>query len=68
MKKKVTIMAGVGAAFVAGALLSPIGLADAGHTNVVLTAELRGREEVDPTGAMRRVADRKGPSGNCLSR
>lgn len=60
MRKKITITAGIGAALAAGALLSPIGLAEAGHTNTVLTTELRGREEVDPTGAMRRVGDRNG--------
>lgn len=61
MHKKVTILAGVGAAFAAGALFSPIGLAGAGHTNTVLTADLDGRQEVAADGSTRRlVGDRNG--------
>jgi hypothetical protein len=61
MRKKVTITAGIGAALAAGALFSPIGLADAGHENTVLTADLDGRQEV-ATGATnnRRVGDPNG--------
>jgi hypothetical protein len=34
--------------------------ASAGHTNPVLTAELDGRQEVDPTNSRARVGDRNG--------
>ena len=53
MRKKMAIGAALGTAFLGGALLSPIGLASAGHTNEVLVADLDGRDEVtkgDPNG------------------
>lgn len=53
MRKKMAIGAALGTAFLGGALLSPIGLASAGHENSVLTAQLSGRQEVakgDPNG------------------
>ena len=53
MRKKMAIGAALGSAFLGGALLSPIGMASAGHTNDVLAAELSGRQEVpkgDPNG------------------
>ena len=53
MRKKMAIGAALGTAFLGGALLSPIGIANAGHTNDVLAAQLSGRQEVakgDPNG------------------
>lgn len=46
MRKKLLTVAGVGAAFAAGALFGPLGPADAGHTNKLLVAGLDGRTEV----------------------
>ncbi len=40
----------VGLAGAAGAILSPIGIAGAGHTNTVLVANLQGENEVPPGG------------------
>ena len=40
----------VGMAGAAGAILSPIGIAGAGHTNTVLVANLQGENEVPPGG------------------
>ena len=46
MKNKLKVAAGLSMAFAAGALLGPLGSADAGHTNKVLEATLTGRNEV----------------------
>lgn len=50
MIRKLSLVGGLGAAFAAGALLAPLGIAGAGHTNNVLEADLDGRREV-ATGA-----------------
>lgn len=55
MRKKIAIGAGLATAFLGGALLSPIGIAGAGHTNSVLEADLSGRQEVDSTATSRRM-------------
>jgi hypothetical protein len=46
VKKKLTIAAGLSAAFAAGALFGPLSTADAGHSNTLLEASLDGRSEV----------------------
>lgn len=46
MKNKMKVAAGVSAAFAIGALIGPLNSAGAGHTNLVLQAELKGRNEV----------------------
>ena len=46
----------VGAGLAAGALLTPIGGALAGHTNTVLSAELDGRQEVRTDATDKRIA------------
>lgn len=50
MRKNVKIVMGAALAFAAGGVLAPITIANAGHTNSVLTTELDGRSEV-ATGA-----------------
>ena len=50
MRKKLIAVAGLGAAFTAGAAFGPLGVAGAGHANSVLAATLDGRSEVR-TGA-----------------
>lgn len=61
MKNKLKIAAGVSAAFAAGALFGPLNGASAGHTNTVLEADLRGREEVVTDSRNRRnVGDPNG--------
>ncbi len=61
MKNKLKIAAGVSAAFAAGALFGPLDGASAGHTNTVLEASLKGRNEV-ATGAInnKKVGDPNG--------
>lgn len=54
MKTKIMLAAGISAAFAAGALFGPLSGADAGHTNSVLEADLRGRNEVSSTDTSRR--------------
>ncbi len=46
MKNKLKLAAGISAAFVAGALVGPLSSANAGHTNVILETDLKGRNEV----------------------
>ena len=55
MRKKLGTVVGVGAAFAAGALFGPLGAADAGHTNTVLSADLDGRTEVATGAANNRI-------------
>ena len=56
MRIKLKVVAGISAALAAGTLFGPLNGAYAGHTNTVLTAELRGREEVAADGTNRRRA------------
>ncbi len=61
MKTKLKVAAGIGAAFAAGALFGPLNGASAGHTNSVLEAEPRGRNEVAADATSRRnVGDPNG--------
>jgi len=50
MRRKLIAVAGLGAAFAAGAAFGPLGPVSAGHANTLLTADLDGRSEV-VTGA-----------------
>ena len=61
MKRNLKLAAGISAAFAAGALFGPLNGASAGHTNSVLEADLRGRNEVatDATSS-RNVGDPDG--------
>ncbi len=59
MKNKRKVTVGVSAAIAAGALLLPLTGAYAGHTNTLLSADLRGRNEVAADGA-RRAGDPNG--------
>lgn len=54
MKKNIKRMAGVGAVVLAGTVFGPLDAVWAGHTNTVLEAELRGRNEV-PADDSRRI-------------
>ena len=49
-KRALTTAALVGLAGAAGAILSPLGIAQAGHTNAVLIGNLQGENEVPPGG------------------
>jgi hypothetical protein len=61
VKNKLKLAAGIGAAFAAGALFGPLNSASAGHTNAVLEASLRGKNEVAPSGSnSRNVGDPNG--------
>lgn len=55
MRKKLLTVVGVGAGFAAGALFGPLGQADAGHANALLTADLDGRTEVATDATNNRV-------------
>lgn len=59
MRNKLRVVAGISAAFAAGALFVPLNIAYAGHTNTVLSTELRGRNEVGTDGH-RRAGDPNG--------
>jgi len=61
VKRNLKLAAGISAAFAAGALFGPLNGASAGHTNSVLEADLRGRNEVatDATSS-RNVGDPDG--------
>jgi len=61
VKNKLKVAAGISAAFAAGALFGPLNSANAGHTNALLEASLKGRNEV-ATGATdsRKVGDPNG--------
>lgn len=61
MKRSLTTAAALGAAAATGAFFLPIGLADAGHTNAVLSADLDGRSEVASDASNNRIAG--DPSG-----
>jgi hypothetical protein len=56
VKKKLTIAAGLSAAFAAGALFGPLNIADAGHSNTLLEASLDGRSEVASGATDSRIA------------
>ena len=61
VKNKLKVAAGMTAALTAGTLFGPLGGAWAGHTNTVLEATLRGRNEVATDDSNRRRAgDRNG--------
>lgn len=61
MRNRVKAVAGISVALAAGAVLSPLTGAGAGHTNSVLTAELKGRNEVAADASnSRRVGDPNG--------
>ena len=55
MKTKFVVAAGLGVAFAVGAAFGPIGTAGAGHTNVVVSADLDGRTEVATGAADNRI-------------
>ena len=55
MKSRLITVVATGAGLAAGALLSPIGGALAGHTNTLLTAQLDGRQEVQTGAKDRRI-------------
>ncbi len=61
MKNRMKVAAGMTAAITAGVLFGPLGAAGAGHSNVVLEATLRGRNEVAAPGSnSRRAGDPNG--------
>jgi hypothetical protein len=59
VRNKRNVVVGIASAIAAGALFVPLTGAYAGHTNTVLTADLRGRNEV-PAEGERRAGDRNG--------
>ena len=61
MKNKLKIAAGISAAFATGALFGPLNGASAGHTNTLLEATLKGRNEVaTDANSKRNVGDPNG--------
>ncbi len=61
MKNKMKVTAGISAAFAVGALIGPLNGAGAGHSNLLLESELRGRNEVATSAENRRqVGDPNG--------
>lgn len=60
MKKQ--LVAGIAGAtgLTVGIIVGPLQVAQAGHTNTLLEAELKGRSEVSATGARGNVGDRNG--------
>ncbi|MFP5377417.1 MAG: CHRD domain-containing protein [Acidimicrobiia bacterium] len=61
MKTKLKLAAGISAAFAAGALFGPLNGAGAGHSNALLEADLRGRNEVAANAtSSRNVGDPNG--------
>lgn len=55
MKNKLKVAAGLSVAFAAGALLGPLNLANAGHSNAVLETSLDGRSEVATAATNNRI-------------
>jgi len=60
MKKKYIAGIAGAAGLTAGLVAGPLQVAQAGHTNALLEAELRGRNEVSATGSKRNVGDPNG--------